>query len=158
DRPENRRPWPKPDHYDAGQYELLLRNFEAGDERLPWHLVLLPNRKADANNNFAFSTDDIGSNYAYPGGDYARREKVWKEHVLYEKGLLWTLANHPRVPEKVRRHFQTWGLARDEFLDNDGWPYQLYIREARRLVSDYVMTEQNCRGLRVAEDSVGLAA
>ena len=71
---------------------------------------------------------------------------------------MWTLANHPRVPEKVRRHFQTWGLARDEFVDNDNWPHQLYIREARRMVGDYVMTEHNCRGQRVAEDSVGLAA
>jgi hypothetical protein len=158
DRPENRRPWPKPENYDPRQYELLLRNFEAGDERLPWHPVLLPNRKTDSNNNFAFSTDDIGGNYAYPDGDYATRERIWKEHVLYEQGLLWTLANHPRVPEKVRRHFQTWGHARDEFVDNDNWPYQLYIREARRMVGDYVMTEQNCRGLRVAEDSVGLAA
>lgn len=158
DRPENRRPWPKPDNYDARHYELLLRNFEAGDERVPWHLVLLPNRKTDSNNNFAFSTDDIGSNYAYPDGDYTTRQQIWNEHQLYHKGLLWTLANHPRVPEKIRRRFQTWGLARDEFVDNDNWPHQLYIREARRLVSDYVMTEHNCRGLRVAEDSVGLAA
>ena len=158
DQSQNRRPWPKPDNYDQKDFELLLRNFEAGDLRLPWHPVLLPNRKTDSNNNFAFSTDDIGSNYAYPDGDYATREKIWQEHIDYQKGLLWTLANHPRVPEKVRRHFQTWGLAKDEFVDNDNWPHQLYIREARRLVSDYVMTEQNCRGLRVAEDSVGLAA
>jgi hypothetical protein len=158
DRAENRRPWPKPENYDERQYELLLRNFEAGDDRLPWHPVLLPNRKTDSNNNFAFSTDDVGSNYAYPDGDYATREKIGKEHVCYQQGLLWTLANHPRVPEKVRRHFQTWGLAKDEFVDTDNWPHQLYIREARRMVSDYVMTEPNCRGLRVAEDSVGLAA
>jgi hypothetical protein len=158
DRPENRRPWPKPDHYDDRQYELLLRNFEAGDDRLPWHPVLLPNRKTDSNNNFAFSTDDIGNNYAYPDGDYATRDKIWKEHEDYQKGLLWTLANHPRVPEKIRRHFQTWGLAKDEFVDTDNWPHQLYIREARRMVNDYVMTEHNCRGQRVAEDSVGLAA
>jgi hypothetical protein len=158
DRPENRRPWPKPANYDERQYELLLRNFEAGDDRLPWHLVLLPNRKTDSNNNFAFSTDDIGSNYAYPDGDYATRDRIWQEHVDYQKGLLWTLANHPRVPEKVRHHFQTWGLARDEFVDTDNWPHQLYIREARRMVSDYVMTEHSCRGQRVAEDSVGLAA
>jgi hypothetical protein len=71
---------------------------------------------------------------------------------------LWTLANHPRVPDNVRRHFQTWGLAKDEFVDNDNWPRQLYIREARRMVGDYVMTEHNCRGLRVVEDPVGLAA
>jgi hypothetical protein len=137
---------------------LLLRNFEAGDHRIPWNPILMPNRKTDSNNNFAFSTDDIGMSDAYPDGDYATRARIWKEHVDYQKGLMWTLANHPRVPEKVRKHFQTWGLARDEFVDNDNWPYQLYVREARRMVSDYVMIEQNCRGSRVAEDSVGLAA
>ncbi|HLJ93475.1 MAG TPA: FAD-dependent oxidoreductase [Gemmataceae bacterium] len=158
DRPENRLPWPKPAQYDEQQYELLLRNFEAGDQRLPWHPVLLPNRKTDSNNNFAFSTDDLGSNYAYPDGDYATRERIWKEHAEYQQGLLWTLANHPRVPETVRRHFQTWGLAQDEFADTDHWPHQLYIREARRMVGEYIMTEGNCRGQRVVEDSVGLAA
>jgi hypothetical protein len=158
DRPENRRPWAKPANYDEKEYELLLRNFEAGDLRLPWHPVLLPNRKTDSNNNFAFSTDDIGSNYAYPDGDYATRERIWKAHMDYQQGLLWTLGNHPRVPAKVRKHFQTWGLAKDEFVDTDNWPHQLYIREARRMISDYVMTEHNCRGQRVAEDSVGLAA
>ncbi len=71
---------------------------------------------------------------------------------------MWTLANHPRVPEAIRKHFQTWGLARDEFTDTDNWPHQLYVREARRMKAAYVMIEQNCRGQRVAEDSVGLAA
>lgn len=158
DRPENRRPWPKPDNYDEKHYELLLRNFEAGDHRLPWNPVLMPNRKTDSNNNFAFSTDNIGMNYAYPDGDYATRDRIWQQHIDYQKGLMWTLANHPRVPEKVRAHFQTWGLAKDEFTNNDNWPVQLYVREARRMVSEYVMIEQNCRGQRVAEDSVGLAA
>jgi hypothetical protein len=158
DRPENRRPWPKPANYDAKQFELLLRNFEAGDHRLPWNPILMPNRKTDSNNNFAFSTDHIGMNYAYPDGNYATRAKIWQEHVDYQKGLMWTLANHPRVPAKVRQHFQTWGLAKDEFTDTDNWPHQLYVREARRLIGAYVMIEQNCRGLHVADDSVGLAA
>jgi hypothetical protein len=158
DRPENRRPWPKPANYDERQYELLLRNFEAGDLRLPWNPVLLPNRKTDSNNNFAFSSDDIGSNYDYPDGDHATRERINREHLEYTQGLMWTLANHPRVPEKVRQHYQTWGLAKDEFPDTDNWPHQLYIREARRMIGEYVMVEQNCRGRRVAEDSVGLAA
>jgi hypothetical protein len=158
DRPENRRPWPKPAGYDEKQYELLLRNFEAGDLRLPWNPVLMPNRKTDSNNNFAFSTDDIGSNYDYPDGDYVTRERIWREHLDYTKGLMWTLANHPRVPPVVREHFTTWGMAKDEFTDNDNWPHQLYVREARRLAGEYVMIEQNCRGTRVADDSVGLAA
>lgn len=158
DRAENRRPWPKPAGYDERKYELLLRNFEAGDHRLPWNPILMPNRKTDCNNNFAVSTDNIGMNYAYTKADYSARERIWQEHVTYQQGLMWTLANHPRVPEQVRAHFQTWGLARDEFVDNDNWPHQLYVREARRMVSDYVMIEQNCRGQRKADDAVGLAA
>jgi hypothetical protein len=158
DRPENRRPLPKPPRYDEKHYELLLRNFEAGDLRLPWNLVFLPNGTADANNNFAFSTDYIGANYDYPEGDYATRERIWSDHVAYQQGLLWTLAHNPRVPDKVHKHFQSWGLARTEFTDSDNWPQQLYIREARRMIGAYVMTEANCRGQRVAEDAVGLAA
>jgi hypothetical protein len=158
DQPANRRPWPKPANYDERQYEILLRNFEAGDLRVPWNPVLMPNRKTDANNNFAFSTDNIGMNYAYPDGDYATREKIIREHIDYQQGLLWTLANHPRVPEKIRQHFETWGLAKDEFQDTDNWPHQLYVREARRMVGAYVMTQHNCQGRAVAEDPVGLAA
>jgi hypothetical protein len=158
DKPENRRAWPKPANYDEKQYEILLRNFEAGDLRLPWNPVLMPNRKTDSNNNFAFSTDNIGMNYDYPDGDYATREKIIREHIDYQQGLMWTLANHPRVPASVREHFTKWGLAKDEFLDTDNWPHQLYVREARRMVGGYVMTQHNCQGRVTAEDSVGLAA
>lgn len=158
DAPENRRPWPKPAGYDEKRYELLLRNFEAGDLRLPWNPVRMPNRKTDSNNNFAFSTDYIGANYTYPDADYATREHIWKDHIAYQQGLMWTLANHPRVPEKVRQHFTTWGLSKDEFPDTDNWPHQLYVREACRMVGAYVMTEHNCRGTRTVDDPVGLAA
>ncbi len=158
DVPANRKPWPKPAGYDESRYELLLRNFEAGDHRVPWNPVSMPNRKTDTNNNYAFSTDYIGGNYDYPDADYATRERIIADHRNYQQGLLWTLANHERVPEKVREHYQRLGLARDEFVNNDNWPTQLYIREARRMVSDYVMTEQNCRRQRIAEDSVGMGA
>ena len=158
DAPENRLPWPKPEGYDELQYELLLRNFEAGDNRIPWAPALMPNRKTDSNNNFAVSTDYIGMNYDYPEADYATRAKIIKAHETYQKGLMWTLANHPRVPEKIREYFQTWGLSKDEFTDNGNWPHQLYIREARRMISDYVMTQHNCQGREVAADPVGLAA
>jgi hypothetical protein len=158
DAPDNRRPWPKPANYDQKQYELLLRNFEAGDHRAPWNPVWMPNRKTDTNNNCAVSTDWIGFNHDYPEADHAARERIIAAHRDYQMGLMWTLANNPRVPEKVRAEFQRLGLARDEFTDNDNWPRQLYIREARRMVSDYVMTEHNCRGSRAAEDSVGMGA
>ena len=155
---ENRRAWPKPADYDEKRWELLFRNCEAGDTRIPWNPIFMPNRKTDTNNNFAISTDFIGANYDYADGDYATRERIYKEHINYTSGLLWSLANHPRVPESVRSHFQRLGMAKDEFTDNDNWPHQLYVREARRMISDYVMTQHNCQGRVVAEDSVGLAA
>ena len=93
----------------SARYELLLRNFEAGDDRIPWNPIWMPNRKTDTNNNFAISTDDIGMNYDYPEADYATREQIIAEHRDYQHGLMWTLANNPRVPEKVRRQFQRLG-------------------------------------------------
>jgi hypothetical protein len=155
---ENRRAWLKPSGYDASQYELLLRNFAAGDDRAPWHPLWMPNRKTDTNNSGAFSTDFIGGNYDYPNADYAAREKIIADHKLYQQGLLWTLANDPRVPVNVRDEFKQLGLAKDEFVDNDNWPTQLYVREARRMIGMYVMTEHNCRGKEVADDSVGMGA
>ena len=158
DAAENRRPWPKPSDYDELRFELLLRNFEAGDMRHPWNPVWMPNRKTDTNNNFAISTDNIGMNYDYPEADYATREKIWKEHESYQKGLMWTIANNPRVPESIRKEFNRIALAKDEFLDNDNWPRQLYVREARRMVSEYVMSEKNCKRQEVVPDSVGMGA
>ncbi len=158
DAPENRVPWPKPKNYDPARFELLLRNCEAGDKRSPWNPVWMPNRKTDTNNNFAVSTDNIGMNYDYPEGDYATRERIWQEHVDYQQGLMWTLANHPRVPENLREEFTRLSLAKDEFTDNNHWPRQLYVREARRMIGAYVMTEKNCLRKEVVEDSVGMGA
>ncbi len=158
DVPENRRAWEQPASYDPRWFELLLRNFEAGDHRVPWNPVWMPNRKTDTNNNYAISTDFIGMNWEYPEADYATRARIWREHEDWQKGLMWTLANHPRVPEKVRAEFQRIGLAKDEFIDNENWPRQLYVREARRMISDYVMTEKNCTRNEVVDDSVGMGA
>lgn len=158
DVPANRRDWEKPNDYDPARYELLLRHFDAGAAKAPWHRVMMPNRKTDTNNNTAFSTDYIGMNYDYPDGDYVTRARIIRAHESYQKGLMWTLANNPRVPEAIRQEFQAWGPAKDEFVDNGNWPHQLYIREARRMVSDYVMTQHNCEGREVASGSIGLAA
>jgi hypothetical protein len=158
DVPENRRAWEKPKGYDERMFELALRNVEAGDHRISWSPAWMPNRKTDTNNKFAVSTDYIASNWAYPEADYVTREKIWKEHELWQKGLMWTYAHHPRVPEEVRKQYQAFGLAKDEFLDNDNWPRQLYVREARRMISDYVMAERNCKREEIVEDSVGMGA
>ena len=158
DVPENRRDWEKPAHYDERWYELALRNVEAGEDRISWAPTPMPNRKTDTNNNFAISTDFIGQNWDYADADYATRAKIWQAHEDWQKGLMWTYAYHPRVPEKMRLAFQKLGLAKDEFNDNGNWPRQLYIREARRMIADYVMSEKNCRRVEVIEDSVGMGA
>ena len=158
DVPENRRDWEKPARYDERWFELALRNVEAGDERLSWNPVRMPNRKTDTNNNFAISSDFIGQNWDYAEADYATRAKIWQAHEDWQKGLMWTYAHHPRVPEKIRLAFQRLGLAKDEFTENGNWPRQLYVREARRMISDYVMSEKNCRRSEVIEDSVGMGA
>lgn len=158
DVPENRLAWPKPDDYDERDFELLLRNFEAGDGRVPWAPIWMPNRKTDVNNNFAFSTDFIGMNYRYPEASYDERKRIWLQHERYQKGLMWTLANHPRVPAAIRAVFQENGLAADEFQETGGWPPQLYIREARRMIGLYVMSEKNCLRREIVADSIGMGA
>ncbi|HRI87674.1 MAG TPA: FAD-dependent oxidoreductase [Candidatus Hydrogenedentes bacterium] len=158
DDPDNRVPFEKPEGYDPLRYELLLRNFEAGERRIPWAPTLMPNRKTDVNNNYGFSTDNIGMNYEWPEGDYATRERIFADHLLYQRGLMWTLANDPRVPQEIRAEVSRWGNCKDEFPEHGGWSHQLYVREGRRMISEYVMTQHNCEGRIKAEDSVGLAA
>ncbi|MFK5920747.1 MAG: FAD-dependent oxidoreductase [Verrucomicrobiota bacterium] len=150
--------FPKPEGYDEKQYELLFRNFEAGDMRMPWSPGMMPNNKTDTNNFGAFSTDNIGMNYKYPEASYAERDEILKEHETYQKGLMWSLGNHPRVPQEIRTAMLKWGLAADEFVDNGNWPHQIYVREARRMVGAYVTTELDCRRVRVAKDSVGIGS
>ena len=154
----NRLPWPKPAGYDERDHELLLRNFDAGDQRAPWHPVPMPNRKTDTNNNFAVSTDLIGRSWDWPDADWPARDRLFAAQLRATQGLLWTLANHPRVPERVRAEFTTWGLCKDEFVETGGWPPQLYVREARRMIGVATMTERHCRGELVADDPVGLGS
>ncbi len=158
DQPANRRKILKPSDYDPISYELLLRNFEAGAKVLPWSFSLMPNRKTDINNNRGASTDFIGQSYQYPEATYEQRKAIVEKHLQYQKGLLWTLANHPRVPLAMRQQVSQWGPCRDEFATPDGWQRQLYVREARRMVGTTVMTQNHCQGSRVAEQPVGLAA
>jgi hypothetical protein len=158
DDPANRIAWKKPANYDERWFELALRNIEAGDHRIQWAPSWMPNRKTDTNNRHAISTDYIGMNWDYAEADYDTRAKIIQAHEDWQKGLLWTYAHHPRVPAPIRAAYQKMGLAKDEFLDNGHWPRQLYVREVRRMISDYVMTERNCKRLEVIEDSVGMGA
>jgi hypothetical protein len=163
--PTNRIPIEPPADYDPARFELLARYIQAlvasgqtPNLRQFMNIQPMPNGTTDINNNGGFSTDFIGADYSYPDGSYAEREKIWKAHEDYTRGFLHFLATDSRIPESLRAEMQSWGLCKDEFVDNGGWPTQLYIREARRMISEYVMTESNCRHSTVVPDAIGLAA
>jgi len=158
DRPENRKPFPCPPGYNADQYTLLARYLETGVWDLMGLSIAMPNDKTDTNNYGAFATDHIGANYEWPEAGYARREEIFQDHVRYMQGLFWFLTHDERVPSPIQAEMQRWGLPIDEFPSTGGWPHELYVREARRMVADYVMTEHDCVGRDEAEDPVGLAA
>lgn len=156
--PENKIPVPKPPNYDPDRYLLLLRYIKAGFwDAMNLH-TMLPNGKSDLNNYGGFSTDYIGMNYEWPDGSYEKREEIFQDHVTYNMGMLYFLANDSRVPKDIREEVSEWGLPKDEFVDTGHWPHQLYIREARRMISDYVMTDNNCLGYVKVDDSIGLAS
>ena len=156
--PDNRVAFPKPDNYNPENYELLARVFASGWRETFQKFDPIPNRKTDTNNHGPFSTDFIGMNYDYPEATYQRRKEIIKEHEDYQKGLMYFLANDPKVPEDVRSEMAQWGLAADEFTDNGNWPHQLYIREARRMVGQYVMTEHDTFSDREIADPVGMGS
>lgn len=156
--PDNRIPFPKPDRYDPMQYELLVRVFDSGWRELFEKFDPIPNQKTDTNNHGPFSTDNIGMNYAYPDGSYEIRNRILKEHKNYQQGLMYFIATDPRIPREVQDAFNSWGLAKDEFVDNHNWPHQLYIREARRMIGERIMTEHEILGRSPVTDSVGMGS
>ena len=160
DVPANKLPWPKPENYSPARYELLRRYLAAGwKHKEMWnghHPV--PNRKTDTNNSGAFSTDYLGASYDYPEADYATRDRILRDHENYQKGLFYFLANDPSVPADLRAEVNKWGLARDEFNATGGWPHAIYVREARRMISDWVQTEADCRRTRATPQPVGMGS
>ena len=156
--PENRVAFPKPDNYDASKYELLLREFNTGRNDWFSKFDVLPNKKTDTNNHGAFSSDFIGMNYDYPEADYQRRAEIIKQHYDYQAGLLWFVANDPRVPDAIRTKMASYGLAKDEFKDNNHWPHQIYVRESRRMIGDYITTEHDVMQRIETPESIGMGS
>ena len=161
-QPDNRIAISRPHDYDSTKYELLLRQLKTyTPDSLNWqllHFAYMPNHKTDINNCGGFSSDMIGMNYDYAEGDYATRKKIIQAHESYTKGWLYFMGHDPRMPLHLRNEMLQWGYPKDEYADNDHFTHQLYIREARRMISDYVMTQHNCEGLQKVEDGIGQAA
>lgn len=159
--PENMIPITEPENYDPKKYELLIRIKEV----LPWKSKndafiwsIMPNNKTDINNRGGFSTDMIGENWNYPEASYEERSKIIKAHEDYTKGLLYFVGNDSRIPDSIRNEFKTWGYPKDEYLDNNHFSHQLYIRECRRMIGEAVMTQHHCVAEEVVNDAVGWAA
>src|SRR3546814_726734 len=162
DSVENQIPITRPPDYDSTKYELLARlfkaqpNFTGPNDYFIWSEM--PNRKTDVNNRGGFSTDMIGANYEWPEGSFETRKRIFEEHVYYTKGLLYFMTTDPRVPDTLRNEVARWGYPKDEYVSTGHFTPQLYIREARRLIGEAVLTENHCRGKLEVDDPIGMGS
>jgi hypothetical protein len=176
DDPAIKIDWQKPERFDPLQYVIAGRWFrgqkdnyndqlhDKGHPTVPRKFDIFPNKtpggfhKTDTNNHGPISSDFIGANHDWPDACYETRETLFQAHVTYQQGYYWYMANSEEVPERYRTAYRRWGLPRDEFTQTANWPHQLYVREARRMIGDYVITEHDCRGTRKADDSIGMGS
>jgi hypothetical protein len=156
--PENMVEITPPDGYDPGQYELLVRLFDSGWRGFFQKYDPIPNAKTDVNNHGGFSTDNIGMSYDYPEARYQRRQEIIKEHETYQKGLLYFVQTDPRVPADIQDEMKQWGYSRDEFQDNGYWPHQIYVRESRRMIGEFVMTENEVLDKAPVDRPIGMGS
>jgi hypothetical protein len=164
--PANRIPFPRPAGYDRSRFALLeryLNEFQQHMGRAPGfrditNPVMIPNHKADFNNNGPVSTDYIGHSWKYPEADYAGKAVLWQEHLLYTQSFFYFISQDAAVPASLRAEVNQWGLPKDEFADTDHWPNQLYIREGRRMVGEYVMRQADLQTDRSKPDSIGMGS
>jgi hypothetical protein len=164
--PADRLPFPRPQGYHRSRFALLeryLNEFQQHMGRVPGfrditNPVMIPDRKADFNNNGPVSTDYIGHSWKYPEATYAEKAALWQEHLLYTQSFFYFISQDAQVPASLRAEVNQWGLPKDEFADTDHWPNQLYIREGRRLVGEYVMRQSDLQTERTKPDSIGMGS
>jgi hypothetical protein len=161
DNPTNRIPVSRPENYDPNRYGLVRNYLKAGQGRLGLHdfmcISRMPNGKSDLNTCGFVSTAPLGAAWEYPEASPQRRKEIWNEHLTWVQGFIYFLQNDPSAPDNIRRGLGVWGLPKDEFADTDHWSHQLYIREGRRMLGEYIVSQHDLQKYRRKYDSIAMA-